>query len=81
MLVAAHEGGVGDVEEAEVVEGPLAQAAEQVSDCGAGEAQRLQLDNLVAFQRAQAFHGQLRGVFQPHVPGKKNVIYYIKKNC
>jgi hypothetical protein len=62
------------------VQGPLAQAAQQVGDCGAGEAQRLQLDNLVAFQRPQAFHRQLGGVFQPHVPGKFFFIIF-KKNC
>ena len=67
MLVAVHEGGVGDIEEAEVLEGPLAQAADQIGDGGSAQAQRLQLDDLVTFEGAQTFHRQLGGVLQSHM--------------
>ena len=46
---------------------PLAQTADQVCDSGPGQAQGLQLHNLVTLERLETLHCQPGGVTQPHM--------------
>ena len=65
-FLVVHEGGVGDIKESQVLQGPVAKAANEIGHGGAVEAGHLQLQDLLSLETLEAADAEAGGAAQPH---------------